>query len=41
MSTEGLEVAVVPTVCIVTKNGQKGVLVVGGNYEPLFRGRTW
>ena len=37
MSSQGLRVAVVPTVCIVTKNGQKGVLVVSGNYEPVFQ----
>tara|TARA_A100001388_G_scaffold190962_1_gene143675 strand:- start:103 stop:468 length:366 start_codon:yes stop_codon:yes gene_type:complete len=37
ISDKGLRVALVPTVCIVTKNGQKGVLVVGENYEPLFQ----
>ena len=37
ISSQGLKVAVVPTVCIVTENGQKGVLVVGENYEPVFQ----
>ena len=37
ISAQGLRLAVVPTVCIVTENGQKGVLVVGENYEPVFQ----
>ena len=30
-------VLVVPTVSLVTKDGEKGVLVIGENYEPLFQ----
>ena len=37
ISAQGLRLAVVPTICIVTKNGQKGVLVLDENFEPLFQ----
>ena len=37
MSSQGLTVATIPTISIVTENGQKGVLVVGENYEPVFQ----
>ena len=37
MSSQGLTVAIIPTVSIVTENGHKGVLVVGENYEPVFQ----
>ncbi len=37
ISSQGLTVLVVPTVSLVTKNGEKGVLVIGENYEPLFQ----
>ena len=44
-SSQGLEIALVPTVSIVTENGQRGVLVVGENYEPVFQkveiGLSW
>ena len=45
LSSQGLAIALVPTVSIVTQNGQKGVLVVGENYEPVFQkveiGKSW
>ena len=37
MSSLGLKFVVIPTVSIVTENGQKGVLVVGENYKPVFQ----
>ena len=37
ISSQGLMVLVVPTVSLVTKDGEKGVLVIGENYEPLFQ----
>ena len=37
ISSQGLTVLVVPTVSLVTKDDEWGVLVIGENYEPLFQ----
>ena len=37
ISSQGLTLLVVPTVSLVTKDGEWGVLVIGENYEPLFQ----
>ena len=37
ISSQGLTVLVIPTVSLVTKNGETGVLVIGENYEPVFQ----
>ena len=37
ISSKGLNILVVPTVSLITENGQWGVLLVGENYEPVFQ----
>ena len=37
ISSQGLNILVVPTVSLITENGQRGVLLVGENYEPVFQ----
>ena len=45
ISSQGLNILVVPTVSLITENGQRGVFLVGENYEPVFQkveiGKSW
>ena len=45
ISSKGLNILLVPTVSLITENGQWGVLLVGENYEPVFQkveiGKSW